>query len=133
MSNYGITVKKCWHGDLNKTIHHLNGYTAFNDLIFFEGSPYGFSREDLLKASGEELGQGKYGTTYKVEMENTTVVVKWLRGLDVTRFKVEILGRIGRHPNVMPLRAYYYSKDEILLVYDYMPKGSLYHWLHGMF
>jgi hypothetical protein len=30
------------------------------------------------------------------------------------------------------LRAYYYSKDEKLLVFDYVPSGSLASVLHGM-
>ncbi|GJU27022.1 probable inactive receptor kinase [Tanacetum coccineum] len=33
--------------------------------------------------------------------------------------------------NLVPLRAYYYSKEEKLLVYDYMPMGSLSALLHG--
>jgi hypothetical protein len=32
---------------------------------------------------------------------------------------------------VVPLRAYYFSKDEKLLVYDYMSMGSLSALLHG--
>eukprot|EP00252_Welwitschia_mirabilis_P005296 TRINITY_DN15804_c0_g1_i1.p1 TRINITY_DN15804_c0_g1~~TRINITY_DN15804_c0_g1_i1.p1 ORF type:complete len:303 (+),score=66.21 TRINITY_DN15804_c0_g1_i1:114-911(+) len=36
-----------------------------------------------------------------------------------------------RHPNVLHLKAYYYAKDEKLLVYDYMPNGSLSSLLHG--
>ncbi|CAH8352269.1 unnamed protein product [Eruca vesicaria subsp. sativa] len=43
---------------------------------------------------------------------------------------MEIVGKI-RHPNVVPLRAYYYSKDEKLLVFDFMPNGSLSALLHG--
>ncbi|KAF5744437.1 hypothetical protein HS088_TW07G00008 [Tripterygium wilfordii] len=43
---------------------------------------------------------------------------------------MEIVGRVGQHPNVVPLRAYYYSKDEKLLVYDYIPGGSLSMLLH---
>ena len=46
--------------------------------------------------------------------------------------QMEFLGRVGQHPNVVPLRAYYFSKDEKLLVYNYMPAGSLFMLLHGM-
>ncbi|KVI11528.1 Leucine-rich repeat-containing protein [Cynara cardunculus var. scolymus] len=42
-----------------------------------------------------------------------------------------IIGRVGQHQNVVPLRAYYYSKDEKLLVYDYISGGSLLTLLHG--
>nr|ACN27473.1 unknown [Zea mays] len=44
---------------------------------------------------------------------------------------MEIIGRVGQHQNVIPLRAYYYSKDEKLLVFDYVPSGSLAVVLHG--
>lgn len=37
-----------------------------------------------------------------------------------------------RHDNVAELRAYYYSKDEKLLVYDYYSRGSVSNMLHGM-
>ena len=40
------------------------------------------------------------------------------------------IGR-ARHPNVACLRAYYYALDEKLLIYDYLPNGSLHSALHG--
>ncbi|KAE8729067.1 putative inactive receptor kinase [Hibiscus syriacus] len=43
--------------------------------------------------------------------------------------EIQKRGRVGQHPNVVPLRAYY-SKDEKLLVYDYIPGGSLSTLLH---
>lgn len=107
-----------------------------NKLFFFEGSSYTFDLEDLLKASAEVLGKGSYGTAYKAVLEEgVTMVVKRLKEVMVGKKEFEqqldIVGRIGRHPNVMPLRAYYYSKDEKLLVYSYMPEGSLFFLLHG--
>ncbi|XP_057442116.1 probable inactive receptor kinase At5g58300 [Lotus japonicus] len=107
-----------------------------NKLVFFEGSSYNFDLEDLLRASAEVLGKGSYGTAYKAILEeSTTVVVKRLKEVVVGKKEfeqqMEIVGRIGQHPNVLPLRAYYYSKDEKLLVYDYVPNGSLSSQLHG--
>ncbi|KAF7816576.1 putative inactive receptor kinase [Senna tora] len=107
-----------------------------NKLFFFEGCSYSFDLEDLLKASAEVLGKGSYGTAYKAVLEEgTTMVVKRLREVVVGKKEfeqqMELVGRFGRHPNVMPLRAYYYSKDEKLLVYNYMPGGSLFSLLHG--
>ena len=34
--------------------------------------------------------------------------------------------------NVVPLRAYYYSKDEKLMVYEYYDQGSVSAMLHGI-
>jgi len=43
---------------------------------------------------------------------------------------MDMLGLL-RHPNIMLLNAYYYAHDEKLLVYEYMPNGSLFSVLHG--
>ncbi|XP_028753875.1 probable inactive receptor kinase At2g26730 [Neltuma alba] len=106
-----------------------------NKLVFFEGGIYSFDLEDLLRASAEVLGKGSVGTSYKAVLEEgTTVVVKRLKDVAVTKkdfdAQMEVLGKI-KHENVVPLRAYYYSKDEKLLVYDYLPSGSLSALLHG--
>ncbi|XP_054792189.1 probable inactive receptor kinase At2g26730 [Prosopis cineraria] len=106
-----------------------------NKLVFFEGGIYSFDLEDLLRASAEVLGKGSVGTSYKAVLEEgTTVVVKRLKDVAVTKkdfdAQMEVLGKI-KHDNVVPLRAYYYSKDEKLLVYDYLASGSLSALLHG--
>ncbi|KAK1283038.1 putative inactive receptor kinase [Acorus calamus] len=107
-----------------------------NKLVFFEGCSYNFDLEDLLRASAEVLGKGSYGTAYKAALEEgVTVVVKRLKEVIVGKREFEqqmdSVGRVGQHPNVVPLRAYYYSKDEKLLVYDYIETGSLASILHG--
>ncbi|KAI3814589.1 hypothetical protein L1987_14229 [Smallanthus sonchifolius] len=106
-----------------------------NKLVFFEGGIYGFDLEDLLRASAEVLGKGSVGTSYKAVLEEgTMVVVKRLKDVVATKkefdLQMEVLGKM-KNENVVPLRAYYYSKDEKLLVYDYFPAGSLSALLHG--
>ncbi|ONK70689.1 uncharacterized protein A4U43_C04F500 [Asparagus officinalis] len=62
------------------------------------------------------------------------VAVKRLKDVNLSarEFKETFEG-IGAmdHPNLVPLKAYYFSKDEKLLVYDFMPLGSLSALLHG--
>ncbi|KAG2589961.1 probable inactive receptor kinase At2g26730 [Panicum virgatum] len=105
-------------------------------LVFVgKGAGYSFDLEDLLRASAEVLGKGSVGTSYKAVLEEgTTVVVKRLKDVTVARREfdahMEALGRV-EHRNVLPVRAYYFSKDEKLLVYDYLPNGSLSAMLHG--
>ncbi|CAM0907625.1 unnamed protein product [Alopecurus aequalis] len=108
-----------------------------NKLVFLEGCTYNFDLEDLLRASAEVLGKGSYGTAYKAILEDgTVVVVKRLK--DVVAGKrefeqqMELVGRLGKHANLVPLRAYYYSKDEKLVVYDYIDTGSFSAMLHGV-
>ncbi|KAL2650822.1 hypothetical protein R1flu_018950 [Riccia fluitans] len=110
--------------------------TDRSKLVFFEGKRYTFDLEDLLRASAEVLGKGSVGTAYKAVLEDGSIVaVKRLK--DVTTSKKDFeaqIGNVGRlhHRHLVPLRAYYFSKDEKLLVYDYMPAGSLSALLHGM-
>ncbi|XP_073314528.1 probable inactive receptor kinase At4g23740 [Primulina huaijiensis] len=104
-------------------------------LTFFEGCALAFDLEDLLRASAEVLGKGTFGTTYKAALEDATVVVvKRLKEVFVGRKdferQMDTVGNI-RHENVAPLRAYYYSKDEKLIVYDYFDQGSLSALLHA--
>ncbi|KZV36450.1 Leucine-rich repeat protein kinase family protein [Dorcoceras hygrometricum] len=108
---------------------------ANSRLTFFEGCALAFDLEDLLRASAEVLGKGTFGTTYKAALEDATVVaVKRLKEVFVGRKdferQMETVGNI-RHENVAPLRAYYYSKDEKLIVYDYFDQGSLSSLLHA--
>ncbi|CAH8280090.1 unnamed protein product [Arabidopsis lyrata] len=107
-----------------------------NKLVFFNGCSYNFDLEDLLRASAEVLGKGSYGTAYKAVLEeSTTVVVKRLKevaaGKREFEQQMEIISWVGNHPSVVPLRAYYYSKDEKLMVCDYYPAGNLSSLLHG--
>ncbi|KAK1418520.1 hypothetical protein QVD17_27665 [Tagetes erecta] len=106
-----------------------------NKLVFVTSGVYSFDLEDLLKASAEVLGKGSAGTSYKAVLEDgTTVVVKRLKDVTVTKNEfethMEILGKINCE-NVVPVRAFYYSKDERLLVTDFMAAGSLSAVLHG--
>ncbi|XP_062189533.1 probable inactive receptor kinase At4g23740 [Phragmites australis] len=106
-----------------------------NRIVFFEGPSLAFDLEDLLHASAEVLGKGAYGTAYRAVLEDaTTVVVKRLKDVSAGRREfeqqMELVGQI-RHDNVVELRAYYYSKDEKLLVYDYYSEGSVSNKLHG--
>lgn len=104
-------------------------------LVFFEGSPRTFDLEDLLRASAEVLGKGSVGTAYKAVLEfGLVVAVKRLKDVIIGQKEfVQQIEQVGKmhHQNLVPLRAYYFSKDEKLLVYDYMTMGSLSSLLHG--
>ncbi|XP_076927797.1 putative inactive receptor kinase At4g23740 [Bidens hawaiensis] len=104
-------------------------------LVFFEGSSLAFDLEDLYRASAEVLGKGTFGTTYKAALEDASVVVvKRLKEVAAAKhdfeLQMELVGNI-RHENVVTLRAYYYSKDEKLMVYDYFDQGSVSSLLHA--
>ncbi|XP_007044230.2 PREDICTED: receptor protein kinase-like protein ZAR1 [Theobroma cacao] len=95
-----------------------------------------FDLDELLKASAFVLGKSGIGIVYKVVLEDgLTLAVRRLGEGGSQRFKefqteVEAIGKL-RHPNIVTLRAYYWSVDEKLLIYDYIPNGSLATALHG--
>jgi hypothetical protein len=106
-------------------------------LIFFGNAARVFDLEDLLRASAEVLGKGTFGTAYKAVLEAGAVVaVKRLKDVTISekefKEKIDSVGAMD-HESLVPLRAYYFSRDEKLLVYDYMPMGSLSALLHGEF
>ncbi|XVF89090.1 hypothetical protein PTKIN_Ptkin19aG0102700 [Pterospermum kingtungense] len=106
------------------------------EMVVFEGcSSKGLRKVgDLLKSSAELLGKGSIGTTYKVVMDgDDVVVVKRVRQRRRRRDVDGWLRLIGglRHANIVSLIAYYNSRDELLLVYDFLPNGSLHSLLHG--
>lgn len=105
-------------------------------LVHYDG-PFVFTADELLCATAEIMGKSTFGTAYKATLEDgNEVAVKRLRekitkGQREFENEVAEIGRI-RHPNLLALRAYYVGpKGEKLLVFDYMPKGSLASFLHA--
>uniref|UniRef100_A0A0D3HSS2 Protein kinase domain-containing protein n=1 Tax=Oryza barthii TaxID=65489 RepID=A0A0D3HSS2_9ORYZ len=89
--------------------------------------------DELLRSSAYVLGKGGKGIVYKVVVGNgaTPVAVRRLGGGGgggerCKEFAAEAraVGR-ARHPNVVRLRAYYWSADEKLVVTDFVGNGNL--------
>ncbi|CAF1782358.1 hypothetical protein HID58_088965 [Brassica napus] len=112
-----------------------SGAPVSKDLTFFVKSFGQFDLDGLLKASAEVLGKGTFGSSYKASFDHGLVVaVKRLRDVVVPekefREKMQALGSIS-HVNLVTLIAYYFSRDEKLVVFEYMSRGSLSALLHG--
>ncbi|CAI9780197.1 unnamed protein product [Fraxinus pennsylvanica] len=128
-----------------KRVHANNGggggdsdgtnVTDRSKLVFFDRKKQ-FELEDLLRASAEMLGKGSLGTVYKAVLDDgCTVAVKRLKDANPCARKefeqyMDVIGKL-KHPNIVRFRAYYYAREEKLLVYDYLPNGSLHSLLHG--
>ncbi|CAO2173393.1 unnamed protein product [Urochloa humidicola] len=95
-----------------------------------------FELQDLLKATAEVLGTANLGVCYRATLTSGhSVVVKRFKEMNrVGREDFEEhMRRLGRlsHPNLLPLVAYYYRKEEKLLIHDFVPNRSLANLLHG--
>ncbi|GLU22944.1 hypothetical protein SLE2022_389800 [Rubroshorea leprosula] len=112
----------------------------------------GFSEKEILDSLDEDnvIGTGSSGKVYKVVLSNgEAVAVKKLWGGlkkgyesedlekgqaqthdDGFQAEVETLGKI-RHKNIVKLWCCCTTRDSKLLVYEYMPNGSLGDLLHG--
>ncbi|KDP27751.1 hypothetical protein JCGZ_19780 [Jatropha curcas] len=104
-------------------------------LTFVRDDRERFDLPDLLKASAEILGSGCFGASYKASLSGTVMVVKRFKQMNNVGKEDfhEHMRRLGRlsHPNLLPLVAYYYRKEEKLLITDHVEKGNLDAHLHG--
>ncbi|CAN1278134.1 Probable L-type lectin-domain containing receptor kinase S.5 [Linum perenne] len=97
-------------------------------------APRKFKLKELRKATGNfnsknKLGKGGFGTVYKGTMEGKEIAVKKV-SKRTTQGKQEFISEvitIGNlhHRNLVKLIGWAYERKEYLLVYEYMPNGSL--------
>ncbi|XBI95698.1 hypothetical protein VPH35_032104 [Triticum aestivum] len=124
--------------DINPTTALLQKSSSQNVGTFIISSTLtgqSFELEDLLQASAEVLGKGTVGTTYKATLDSGyELVVKRLKDVVLPKAEFEQhVTQIGaiQNKHVVPLRWYYYSKDEKMVVYDVILMGSLAKVLYG--
>ncbi|CAN7129305.1 unnamed protein product [Brassica rapa subsp. narinosa] len=133
-------------GELSDKSTGLTG-TETTDLVMVNKEKGVFGLSDLMKAEAHVLGNsggggsrptssGSVGSAYKAVIESgVTVVVKRVTvmnqvSLDVFDKEIKNLGSL-RHKNILTPLAYHFRQDEKLLVFEYVPKLSLLHRLHG--
>ncbi|EEF44096.1 kinase, putative [Ricinus communis] len=108
------------------------------DEDFEKGTgPRKFSYNDLVRATNnfseqEKLGEGGFGAVYKGflrEFMNSYVAVKRIskgskQGMKEYASEVKIISRL-RHRNLVQLIGWCHEEKKLLLVYEFMPNGSL--------
>ncbi|CBI33770.3 unnamed protein product, partial [Vitis vinifera] len=86
--------------------------------------------ETLLKASAYILGATGSSIMYKAVLEDgTTLAVRRIGESGVERFRdfenqVKVIAKLV-HPNLVRIRGFYWGVDEKLVIYDFVPNGSL--------
>jgi serine/threonine protein kinase len=103
-----------------------------------EFGPHRFSYKDLFRATeGFKtkmlLGTGGFGRVYRGVLPKSKLDVAVKRVSHESRQGIKEVVSIGRlrHRNLVQLVGYCRRKGELLLVYDYMPNGSLEKYLYG--
>ncbi|XP_019169319.1 PREDICTED: L-type lectin-domain containing receptor kinase IX.1-like isoform X3 [Ipomoea nil] len=98
--------------------------------------PKKFSYTELETATNNfayeyKLGEGGFGGVYRgfLSRLNLDVAVKRVssgskQGIKEYAAEVKIISRL-RHRNLVPLHGWCHEKGELLLIYEYMPEGSL--------
>ncbi|OIW17745.1 hypothetical protein TanjilG_29095 [Lupinus angustifolius] len=101
--------------------------------------PHRFSYEELSVATSDFckerlLGSGGFGKVYKGTLSNKTeVAVKCVnhdskQGLREFMAEISSMGRL-QHKNLVQMRGWCRKGNQLMLVYDYMPNGSLNKWV----
>ncbi|KAJ0537673.1 putative transferase, protein kinase RLK-Pelle-LRR-III family [Helianthus annuus] len=114
-----------------------NSFTQFNvSMNRLNGTiPESLSSFPAASFSAEVLGKGIVGTTYKAYLDHGgEVIVKRLKNVCVSKReftkRIVSIGELD-HDNLLPIKGYYYGKEEKLIVFDFIPMGSLSSILHG--
>ncbi|KAH7521463.1 hypothetical protein FEM48_Zijuj07G0036200 [Ziziphus jujuba var. spinosa] len=108
-------------------------------LILFdsESPPDCISSPASLLNKASEIGEGVFGTVYKVSLgaQERMVAIKKLVTSNIIQYpedfdrEVRVLGK-ARHQNLVSLKGYYWTPQMQLLVMEYVPNGSLQSKLH---
>ncbi|XP_061961654.1 probably inactive leucine-rich repeat receptor-like protein kinase At3g28040 isoform X2 [Populus nigra] len=116
-----------------------SGNLVTGKLVLFDSksSPDWINNPESLLNKAAEIGQGVFGTVYKVSLgsEARMVAVKKLITSNIIQYpedfdrEVRVLGK-ARHPNLLSLKGYYWTPQLQLLVSEYAPNGSLQSKLH---
>ena len=124
-----------WKG-MKKETEETANLTSINDDLEKGAGPRRFSYSDLVSATNNfsdqrKLGQGGFGAVYKgylTDLDMLIAVKKISRGSKQGKkeyiTEVKIFNQL-RHRNLVQLIGWCHDKGEFLLVYEFMPNGSL--------
>ncbi|KAI3825643.1 hypothetical protein L1987_07167 [Smallanthus sonchifolius] len=117
-----------------------NSLTSIPESQLFDPSLNKIEMVDLVKATRDFspdliVGDGSFGYVYKAHLgSGVTVAVKKLgadafQGYREFKAEMETLGRI-RHDNIVKFFGYCATGSDRILIYEFIEKGSLDHWLY---
>lgn len=108
----------------------------YGKLVMFSGDADFVAGTQALLNKDCELGRGGFGVVYRTVLrDGRSVAIKKLTVSSLIKSQEEFerevkkLGKI-RHHNLVALEGYYWTPSLQLLIYEYIPSGSLYKHLH---
>ncbi|GLU17756.1 hypothetical protein SLE2022_341120 [Rubroshorea leprosula] len=131
-----VLLYKRWK---RKQIVYEQGLTGVKMVIFKSPVLQSLTSEEFLKktlklSSKDIIGSGGYDTVYRLMINDSTAfAVKRLNRGNADRGferELEAMGDI-KHRNILTLHGYFTAPHYNLLIYELMPNGSLYNFLHG--
>ncbi|KAL2485038.1 putative receptor protein kinase TMK1 [Abeliophyllum distichum] len=123
--NGGTSETQSYGSSGPSDIHFVEAGNLFISIQVLKDVTSNFSEENIL-------GRGGFGTVYKGELpDGTKIAVKRMesgvmseKGLDEFKSEIAVLTKV-RHRHLVALLGYCLDKNERLLVYEYMPQGTL--------
>ncbi|XP_015066924.1 probable LRR receptor-like serine/threonine-protein kinase At4g37250 [Solanum pennellii] len=109
--------------------NHVHTAQKTGELVTVDGERE-LELETLLKASAYILGASGSSIMYKAVLEDgTTLAVRRIGESGVERFKdfenqVKLIAKLV-HTNLVKIRGFYWGAEEKLVIYDFVPNGSL--------
>lgn len=100
------------------------------NLVTVDGGEKELELEALLKASAYILGATGSSIMYKAVLEDGTMLaVRRIGESGLERFRdfenqIRVIAKLV-HPNLVQIRGFYWGADEKLIIYDFVPNGSL--------
>ena len=132
-----IAFVKLWRQkQMRRETAETTNLTSMNDDLERGAGPRRFSYGDLVSATNNfseerKLGEGGFGGVYKgyiMDLDMAVAVKKISRGSKQGKkeyiTEVKIISRL-RHRNLVQLIGWCHDRGEFLLVYEFMPNGSL--------
>ena len=120
--------------DDDKTVSEMEDEEE--DFGNLQGTPTRFTYQQLEVATekfNDKLGEGGFGSVFKGQLGEDIIAVKRLdqagQGKKEFLAEVQTIGNI-HHINLVRLIGFCAEKSHRLLVYEYMPKGSLDKWIY---
>jgi serine/threonine protein kinase len=136
VGGFALILFCLWKRNKSYTEEDLAFDRSMDDEFQRETGPKRFSFKELAHATNnfndeEKLGQGGFGGVYRgfLRESNSFVAVKRVskgskQGIKEYASEVKIISQL-RHRNLVQLIGWCHERGELLLIYEFMPNGSL--------